>query len=392
MPISQERFEQYKKMKQGQGVDMARFEAYKAMKAAQEPPKEMGVTEQVFTPLSETAALTGAGLMASRLAPTAAKIGMRGAGAIAVPVMGLVGGGLELAKMTGEAIESSPNAPKTSMEALSRLGSGAWKGVSGEIIGQGIGRALGAMVPSPKTAAQVVRVATGVPEREASAVLANPKILSRAKSVGEAGEAYQKALESSKSVKLASSGEGSRVAFGKTMLSPEATLNKYDELLPKIQSGELDLQSALALRQTASHHLGKAKGDWYDAPMREVLDATDKYLEKGLEGFPEAVKGYREAKIAEEFGSWLPLNKNLSPNVLRTAGALAYAGQGAARGDIIPSVMAAGVSPKVWGYGIQAGAAATPAIKAGANVGARATGYVISSTEELLRKKYMEQK
>lgn len=391
MPISQERFEQYKRMKVGQGVDMARFEAYKALKAAQEPKVEQpkSVTEQVFTPLSETAALTGAGLMASRLAPTAAKLGMRGAGALAVPVMGLVGGGLELAKMTGEAIESSPNAPKTSMEALSRLGSGAWQGVSGEIIGQGVGKALGAMVPSRKLAAQGMRVMTGVPEREGLAVLKDPSILSRAKSVEQAGKEYGEST-----LGLKGGAEGARQAFGKSHLTADAAADKFDEILPKIKDETLDLQTAFSLRQTTMDKLSDLP--YNEKSMKRLLgqnvDTLDAYIEARLPEWSGARQAFRESKIAEEFGSWLPLNKNLSPNVLRTTAAIAATGKGVMEGNPIMSLALPAISPKVWGYGIRAGGAVAPAVKAGAEVGAKATGYAISSTEELLRKKYQEQK
>jgi hypothetical protein len=316
---------------------------------------------------------------------------------MAMPLMGIVGGGMELAKMGGEALRSAPQAPKTSLEALGRLGQGAWRGISGEVLGQGIGKGISALIPSRQVAAQGIRVATGVPEREAAAVLKDPGILSRAKSTQEAGKLYQEAL-SKAPYKIESAGAGSRVAFNKTMLSPEAALNKFDEIAGAMDSGALDLQSAVSMRQTLSHHIGTGKGDWYVQPMREQLGAIDNYIEGRLADFPDAVKAYREAKIAEEFSSWLPLNKNLSPNVLRTAGALGYAAHGASRGELLPSVMALGVSPKMWGYGIRAGSAVAPAVEMGTEIGARAAGqgaaksFFPSSTEELMRKYYEEQR
>ncbi len=362
-------------------------------------------TEQIFSPGAEIGALTGASLLASKLGPTAIQAGLapatargfQAAAPLALPLMGLVGGGMELAKMTGEALESAPTTPKTSAEALARLGQGAWRGISGELIGQGLSAGVKALIPSPKTAASVMRVATGIPEREGAAVLRDPKLLSRAKSVSEAGEMYDKALEGA-GYKIESGGKGSRVAFGKTMLSPEQTLNKFDELIPAMENGQLDLQSAVALRQTASSHLKSAKGDWFEQPMREVLQNTDNYIEQGLKDFPAAVKAYREAKIAEEFGSWLPLNKNLSPNVLRSSAGLYNIVRGAQEGNIPQMVIGAGVSPKLWGYGIQAGGAAAPLIRGAEILGTRAGGQAIArenmpmSTEELLRKKYLEQK
>jgi hypothetical protein len=165
-----------------------------------------------------------------------------------------------------------------------------------------------------------------------------------------------------------------------------------------MEKGELDLQSALSLRQTASSHLAKSKGDWYDQPLREAVEEADKYIEKRLLEFPAAKTAYREAKVGEEFGSWLPLNKNLSPNVLRTAGALGYAAHGAAEGRIGPMLMALGVSPKIWGYGIRAASAGASGIQGAAKLGTRlgtqeaASSYFPSSTDELMQKYYERQK
>ncbi len=327
-------------------------------------------------------------------------------------IAGAATAGTEIARQGIQAYGNEPGADMGLLERGKRVGSAFGRGALGELGGRGVFAGAKALAPrAVGTGAQLMRVATGIPEKTGRAVLSDPDLLRRAKSVKDAGAQYQKAItqegytraklypeqgvEQYIPEQLKSSGAGSRAAFGKTMLAPEATINKYDELVPAMEIGELDLQSALTLRQTASHHLKTSKGDWYEQPMREVLEKADEYLEKKLEGFPEAVKAYREAKTAEEFSSLLPLNKNLSPNVLRTGAALAYAAHGAAEGKILPMVALPVVSPKVWGLGIRA--ATTPTgqevLKAGVRYGTQyGARQILPSSTDMLMRKYEAQK
>jgi hypothetical protein len=126
--------------------------------------------------------------------------------------------------------------------------------------------------------------------------------------------------------------------------------------------------------------------------LSEIIEKLDPYIEGKLPEWSGARQAYREAKIGEEFGSWLPLNKNLSPNVLRTAAALSMVAKGASEGKILPILGAGMVSPRVWGAGIQY---AGPVSKVGIRAGTYALdplNLAQDSETDLIRKYYAQEK
>lgn len=165
---------------------------------------------------------------------------------------------------------------------------------------------------------------------------------------------------------LKSGAEASRKAFGKSYLSGEAVADKFDELAPKLADGSIDTQTLLTLRQQTMKAIEdlpyKQKG------LRRILagniDQMDPILETRLPDWGAARGGYRESKIAEEFSSLLPLNKNLSPNVLRTTAAIAGAAKGLAEGRPWLALGLPMISPAVYGTALK-GAAYAGKIPAG---------------------------
>lgn len=241
----------------------------------------------------------------------------------------------------------------------------------GPIGGKGLQQAGKMLVPVGRTAAkvggQVIRAATGVPENAASAVLRDPDILSRALPVEEAGKVYSEAVGGR------GGAEASRQMFGKSYLSAEQAADAFDEIRPAIQAKSLMVDDALTLRQRTMKSLNDTGRD--KPELRRLLSQNvqelDSYIEEFLPEWSTAKQTYREAKIGEEFGSFLPLNKNLSPNVLRSWAGIASMGKGIAEGN--PLFLGAGlaVSPKAWGTAIKATYAGSRIIPTAALTGAK---------------------
>lgn len=316
--------------------------------------------------------------------------------AVGVPLAGMATAGVEGVKQVLQQAEGNPEAPESSTEAASRIGMAGARGAAGELGGRAVMGAVGYVGKKAlPTIAQGMRVMTGVPEREGLAVLKDPSILSRAKSVEEAGKDYAASLTGGPVVGIESGAKGARKAFGKSHLSPDAVADKFDELLPHLQNGTIDLQTAFSLRQQTMDKLSDLP--FNEKSMKKLLaenvDQLDEFIEGKLPEWSGARKAFRESKIAEEFGSWLPLNKNLSPNVLRTTASMAATAKGVMEGNPMLSMALPAVSPKIWGYGIRAansraaGIAGQGATRLGAQAGANQI--FPSSTEEALRRKYM---
>lgn len=265
--------------------------------------------------------------------------------------------------------------------------------------GEGFGMGLGVAAkyaasnlakPAVKVGSQIIRAATGTPERSAAAVLRDPGILSRALPVDEAGAAYAASTGG-----LKSGVEASREVFGKSHFSGEAIADKFDELLPAIQNGTMDTQTALALRQRTMKAINDLPFNQKELGrlLSQNIDQLDAFLEPKLPNWGAGKAGYRESMVAEDFNSWLPLNKNLSPNVLRTTAAIAAAAKSASEGKLLGLAAFPFVSPKVWGLGIQGASKAAGVAGAGGGViykvGARAaTGGAGSALEQA----YMRQR
>ena len=298
--------------------------------------------------------------------------GMSPPGNIPGAIAGAAAGG-----MAGRAIQRAGEAllnPDIQVDPLEVSADVATSGVAqgaGELLGAG-GSSLGRIVAPwmKKVGAQLLRVGPGIPEQAGRAVLSDPGILSRAKSVTEAGMEYGAATSG-----LKSGAEASRAAFGKSYLSPEKAADAFDDIAKALKAKTLDLQTALTLRQTTMKAISETprKLSGLKRILADNIDALDDYLEPRIPGWAAVRRGYREAKIAEEFSSLLPLNKNLSPNVLRTLSALGAAGAGAAVGHPSALLAPVAISPLAAGLAIRGaafgGTIAIPFAKLGTRAG-----------------------
>lgn len=401
------------------------------------PVKEEAPKESMFTPLGETAALTGAGMMLG-------KIGAK----MAIPAMGLVGGGLELAKMGKEAITSSPNAPKTVMESLGRLSQGAFRGASGELLGQGLVKAAGTIgrgisegaetLPSrminslikPKTAAFTYGKNPGKAVVDEGIVATSFDDLSKQISTRkkEIGEMYKPILEQNKHITLELSDSLKPIddAIEQVSNYPETNATVLERLngvrkdliqnivkRDKTGSWGLDPQSAIDFKREIGG-ITKFTGNVSDdaivnKALKGVYHNIDSKMDEaipGIQGINERYANLLGADIAVKNRAVLMEKQNLYhiPELM-TAGAV---GVGSAS---LPVGIGAGLLYKAAGTvpGKTAMAQAVrgasnlsepvskvvnPLIKTGIRFGSQAIagGVYPSSTEELMRRHYERQK
>lgn len=227
----------------------------------------------------------------------------------------------------------------------------------------GSGRALTALKPKlTKLGAQMIRATSAVPEKYGKAVLDNPEILSEAGTLMGARAVYKAAIKDMGGVR-----DFLQNKTGKVIASQPAITDLINEAAPKIGTKTLALEEALAARQGISILLDAAK---YGNPEQRANKAAlvslknelDDYVEVGMPGFKAANRGYFEANAKEAFSSWLPQNKNMSPNVLRSLGALSSLGAASLLHAPGLMIAAAPMSPKATGLAIRGvSSAVTPA-------------------------------
>ena len=250
---------------------------------------------------------------------------------------------------------------------------------------QGGGQALGLGISAAakggaKVLSQATRAMTGTPEKSAEYLLKNPGM--RALPIEEAGKVYKAGVGDAAEGSM----EAGRSVFGKTYPGPEAAVNTFDEMRDVL--GAANPNELLGMRQTMMDTLS-------DTPvtspklrmmLAKRIEELDVMLDAKLPDWGGAKQAWREAKIGEDFGSWLPLNKNLSPNVLRTTGALAAAANSASKGEVLGLAALPLISPKVWGAGLRGvgyAAKGANAIPAGVyRVGAQSTAGAAGSALE----------
>lgn len=326
-------------------------------------------------------------------------------------IAGAATGGTEIIKQGIQAIGSEPGTPHTFGESGKRIAQAFGRGAIGEALGRGViggAAALGAkMAPTAiKTGAQIMKTTAGIPEKTGEAVLRDPSRLGRAPSIKEAGGKYAEAMEATG---LSQGPEAAMEMMGKSGLSEAGATDFAYNALQKLQKGELPYQEALVARDQIKTLLARpkwqnpnaAQAERFLVKMQQDLDAyLEPYFAEAGQSFQGARAGYREAKIAEDFGSWLPTNANKTASVLRGTYAASLGGLGYG-GAIDPETAAAGMalaSPRMLGYGIRGAAVAAPLVKEAAKFGTRLgtqsiAGKVLpSSTEELMRKHYEAQK
>lgn len=203
-----------------------------------------------------------------------------------------------------------------------------------------------------KVGAQLLRAGPGIKETTGKTVLNDLGLIFRAPSVEQAGGKFAETINKA-GVKTGP--EATKALTGKLILGQEAKLNLLNESLDELAQGTLTTQKAIVAREQTSKLLQTAKfGDPnFASEKRELtlaIKELDDFLEPKIPGYAEVRKGYREAKIAEEFKTLLPRNKNLSPNVLRSM--VGAAGLAAAPWTPLAVGAALAVSPAVAGLGI----------------------------------------
>lgn len=210
-----------------------------------------------------------------------------------------------------------------------------------------------------KLGAQLLRAGPGIKEKTGQAALSDLGLLSRAMSVKEAGNLFEKTISAAG---IKTGPQALKKVTGKLIVGQEKKLAILDDSMRALDAGFLPTQEAIVAREQASKLLQAAKfGDPAMASEKRelvlMIERLDDFLEPRVKGYASARKAYREAKVAEEFSSLLPLNKNLSPNVLRTIAAVAAAGTGAYAGEPgIALIAPLAVSPAVAGVAIRAAA------------------------------------
>jgi hypothetical protein len=304
------------------------------------------------------------GILGGMAGATAGTAAAPGVGTVAGAAKGIFAGaamGRALQNATAQAINTQAPGFAPQRTALEEVADPVIAG-AGQALVPAAGAALrGLKEPAIKVGAQGMRALAGIPEKAGRAVLKDPSILLRAKPVEEAGEAYAKSVGG-----LKSGAEAARATLGRSHYSGEAIANKFDDFADQIAKETIDTQTALALRQRTMKAVEDLPFNQRD--LRGVLSsnirALDDLLEKRLPEWGGARAGYRESKIAEEFSSLLPLNKNLSPNVLRTTAAIAGGVKGIAEGKPWMALGLPMISPAVYGTALKGAAYAGKAMGA----------------------------
>jgi hypothetical protein len=231
---------------------------------------------------------------------------------------------------------------------------------AGEAGGQLIGAAAKAARPTiNKLGAQAMRVGAGIPEKAGDAVMRNPSLLLDAPSKEVASGGY-KAFERYTGL----SGLGDQVKLTGKFPS-EGELEKHlFEVAARAKNGVSSTPQELYLASQAAsslNQLGKMGNPRYamlKGAIGEAKNVVDDALEAALPEYKNLRSDYAASKIAGEFSSAFPLNKNTSPNVLRGVTAASGAAAGLAAGH--PAALAALplVSPMVYGGAVRTAALA----------------------------------
>lgn len=251
----------------------------------------------------------------------------------------------------------------TTAQAAQDIASAGVGGATGEVGGQFLGRALqaGARAAGPtlrRLGAQALRVGPGVQEKYGGAVLRDPTILTNPVTKADVSQAYSQFEKSAGLV----SPKTIRLQSGKILESSGDAEKIVDAVYSRLASGagvaEQDLYTA---SQAASYLKNQAKfGDPKQlanlSNLATAKTAFDNALELATAGGPSyaaaRTAAFRE-KAAGEFSSFYPLNKNLSPNVLRSVGATGAAAAGAVSGNYGALGIPFLISPRAAGAAIK---------------------------------------
>ena len=245
---------------------------------------------------------------------------------------------------------------------------------AGELVGQGA-FGLGAkwLNAAKAPASKMTTALTGVPPRYSKAVYEDPGILSRAKPMEEAKDAYGQATGGMDGLRSPGAFQG---ATGKRYAQGGDLLKLASDTMDVHAAGTLTEQQALLGRQAIRQALYTQEGKVAQNQLLADLDALDAFLETARPGFKQASRDYFEANAANQFAQPVPLNKNQSPNALRGTGMAAAMWRGVTTAD--PSMMFAATLGSPWAHGLalraayasaRAANATRPAIAAGTGTG-----------------------
>lgn len=201
----------------------------------------------------------------------------------------------------------------------------------------------------------LLRVGPGVPQYKGQAAMEDLGLLSRAPSQKRVGELYDDFHNASGTVSRKKAIAGSADPFDTVARAK----NDIAEAAQKLRSGTLTTQEAVNASQAARLIKDQARtgnefaGEIFDV-ANDLKGQFDDFIGQTYPEWNAARQGAFERSVADEFTSWLPLNKNQSPNVLRTYTAGAAAATGAAAGRYGALGLPVLISPRVAGLGIRA--------------------------------------
>lgn len=248
--------------------------------------------------------------------------------------------------------------------------------------------------PGTQTAGSMVSASTGAAPRHASAVLADTSILGKeTPSMAQVSKEYQAGLE--KAGMSVNEPDWLKEITGSRFPPTETESGKLkgivDKAMTKLADNTLEENEAFLARKAAATLARSGKQEWI-TPARAAMDQFDQLLESStLPNIRDLSRRYFRAAAKEAFQSWLPLNKNMSPNALRTMimAHLAATAAGAAAGGLPGAAVAAGLkmaamSPKIVGGAIRGAAGIAGAAKVLTGPAARAAALPAANAIKML--------
>lgn len=234
-----------------------------------------------------------------------------------------------IASYLGERREETP------IQAISDVATtGALQGLFG--VGEkAVGIGYQALKPgAQKLASSMLRVGPGIPEKYGEAAIKDLSLLGRAPEQESVTRLYDEfhslsGTKSRKEVLESSSNVFDSIARAKRDVN--SAFQKIREKTLTMQDAVNASQAARFIKDTA--RTGNEQALVIFEKAAKLKPVFDEFIETSFPQWKQARTAAYEKKVAEQFKSILPLNKNLSPNVLRTYTAGTAAAAGAITGN-----------------------------------------------------------
>jgi len=234
---------------------------------------------------------------------------------------------------------------------------------AGALAKAGIGVEAGPL--ARKAGAQILRAGPAIPEKYGEAMLKDMSILTRAQPRDVMSKSYQ-AFQNYTGLKGLDEIAGERAKAWTAGELYETALTTANNIKSGAQVSPQELYTA----SQAENQLNRlARAGNPDAmamrgakSLEQAGKAADEALEKIYPEYKGLRKGLFESKVREQIGSALPLNKNTSPNVLRTWSAGVMAARAMESMNPLGLVAAPFVSPAAWGLGLRGAYAASKVV------------------------------